>query len=91
MHCMPCEYVTFFFTQVPVEVLGIIFDEEEKSAAVAGDNVKLKLRGIEEEVGCIRADLVYLTLKVCPLSFSKKNMKETRGFSVRDKAHSGQF
>jgi len=36
--------------QVAVEVLGIIFDEEEKSGAVAGDNVKLKLRGIEEEV-----------------------------------------
>ena len=36
--------------QVPVEVLGIIFDEEEKSGAVAGDNVKLKLRGVEEEV-----------------------------------------
>ncbi|XP_078347678.1 eukaryotic peptide chain release factor GTP-binding subunit ERF3A-like isoform X2 [Oculina patagonica] len=35
--------------KVPVEVLGIIFDEEEKSGAVAGDNVKLKLRGIEEE------------------------------------------
>ena len=31
-------------------MLGIIFDEEEKSGAVAGDNVKLKLRGIEEEV-----------------------------------------
>ncbi|KAJ7340250.1 Eukaryotic peptide chain release factor GTP-binding subunit ERF3A [Desmophyllum pertusum] len=35
--------------KVPVEVLGIIFDEEEKSGAVAGDNVKLKLRGVEEE------------------------------------------
>lgn len=35
--------------KVPVEVLGIVFDEEERSGAVAGDNVKLKLRGIEEE------------------------------------------
>lgn len=35
--------------KVPVEVLGIIFDEEERSGALAGDNVKLKLRGIEEE------------------------------------------
>ncbi|KAK2571598.1 Eukaryotic peptide chain release factor GTP-binding subunit ERF3B [Acropora cervicornis] len=35
--------------KVPVEVLGITFDEEERSAALAGDNVKLKLRGIEEE------------------------------------------
>ena len=53
--CMSCEYVPLFFTQVPVEVLRIIhvFDEEEKSGAVAGDNVKLKLRGIEEEVRCI--------------------------------------
>ena len=38
------------FIQVSVEVLGIIFDEEERGAAVAGDNVKLKLRGVEEEV-----------------------------------------
>ena len=38
--------------QVPVEVLGIIFDEEDKTGALAGDNVKLKLRGVEEEV-CI--------------------------------------
>ena len=36
--------------QVPVEVLGIIFDEEDKTEAIAGDNVKVKLRGIEEEV-----------------------------------------
>lgn len=35
--------------KVPVEVLGITFDEEERSTALAGDNVKLKLRGIEEE------------------------------------------
>ena len=35
-------------------MLGIIFDEEEKSGAVAGDNVKLKLRGIEEEVCTVR-------------------------------------
>lgn len=35
--------------KVSVEVLGIIFDEEERSGAVAGDNVKLKLRGVEEE------------------------------------------
>ena len=74
--CIPCEYVPLFFSQVPVEVLGIIFDEEEKSGAVAGDNVKLKLRGIEEEVRRIRADLMYLTLKVCPLSFSKKYEKD---------------
>ena len=39
--------------QVPVEVLGITFDEEERSAALAGDNVKLKLRGIEEEVNSL--------------------------------------
>lgn len=41
---------TTHFIQVSVEVLGIIFDEEERGAAVAGDNVKLKLRGVEEEV-----------------------------------------
>lgn len=35
--------------KVPVEVLGIIFDEEDKTEAIAGDNVKVKLRGIEEE------------------------------------------
>ena len=40
----------WFSAQVPVEVLGIIFDEEDKTEAIAGDNVKVKLRGIEEEV-----------------------------------------
>ena len=48
-------------------MLGIIFDEEEKSGAVAGDNVKLKLRGIEEEVRHIRADMM------CVLCHSPKN------------------
>lgn len=43
--------------QVPVEVLGIIFDEEDKTEAIAGDNVKVKLRGIEEEVGGIVGNL----------------------------------
>ena len=36
--------------QVNVEVLSIIFDEEELTEAKAGDNVKLKLKGVEEDV-----------------------------------------
>jgi len=40
-----------------VEVLGILFDEEERSNALAGDNVKLKLRGIEEEVRHFNRDM----------------------------------
>jgi len=33
-----------------VEVLSVIRVEEEVSAAYSGDNIKLKLKGIEEEV-----------------------------------------
>ena len=36
--------------QVAVEVLSVMRGEDETSAAFAGDNVKLKLKGIEEEV-----------------------------------------
>ena len=38
------------FFQVPVEVLQIIRVEEEVPAAYSGDNIKLRLRGVEEEV-----------------------------------------
>lgn len=57
MYCNNC-----FFTQAPVEVLGIIFDEEERLGAVAGDNVKLKLRGIEEEVCLISQEWISHTV-----------------------------
>ena len=30
--------------------MTIVYDEEEKSTARAGDNVKLKLKGVEEDV-----------------------------------------
>ena len=50
LDCNRTVVTLYNYIQVTVEVLGIIFDEEEKSSAVAGDNVKLKLRGIEEEV-----------------------------------------
>lgn len=36
--------------QVPVEVIQIIRAEDEVPAAYSGDNVKLRLKGIEEEV-----------------------------------------
>ena len=36
--------------QVSIEILSIIFDDEDLNEAKAGDNVKLKLRGIEEDV-----------------------------------------
>ena len=35
-----------------MEVLQIIRVEEEVSAAFSGDNIKLRLKGIEEEVSC---------------------------------------
>ena len=37
--------------QVVVEVLGVNRVEEEVSVAYSGDNIKLRLKGIEEEVG----------------------------------------
>lgn len=30
--------------------MTIVYDEEDKSTARAGDNVKLKLKGVEEDV-----------------------------------------
>ena len=36
--------------KVQVEVLSVMRGEDETSAAFAGDNIKLKLKGIEEEV-----------------------------------------
>ena len=39
--------------------MTIVYDEEEKSTAKAGDNVKLKLKGVEEEVGHCRLKLVF--------------------------------
>ena len=36
--------------QSPVEVLTVIRVEDEVPAAYSGDNIKLKLKGIEEEV-----------------------------------------
>ena len=42
---------TFYpIIQVTVEVLGVLRVEEEVSVAYSGDNVKLRLKGIEEEV-----------------------------------------
>ena len=35
---------------VQVEVLSVMRGEDETSAAFAGDNIKLKLKGIEKEV-----------------------------------------
>jgi hypothetical protein len=31
-------------------VIGITIEEEEVEAAISGDNVRLRLRGVEEEV-----------------------------------------
>ena len=36
--------------QAPVEVLSVIRVEEEVPAAYSGDNIKLKLKGAEEDV-----------------------------------------
>lgn len=36
--------------QVPVEVIQIVRVEDEVPAAYSGDNIKLRLKGVEEEV-----------------------------------------
>lgn len=33
-----------------IEILSILSDDEERSDALTGENVKLKVRGVEEEV-----------------------------------------
>lgn len=49
--------------KVKVEVVNIYYEEEETDSAICGDNVKLKLKGIEEEV----LDLVFFLFR--PLKF----------------------
>ena len=36
--------------KVKVEIVNIYYEDEETDSAICGDNVKLKLKGIEEEV-----------------------------------------
>ena len=38
--------------QTPVEVLSVLRNEDEIHSGYSGDNVKLKLKGVEEEVSC---------------------------------------
>ena len=49
-----CEVVTSVWAclcaQVSVEVLSVTRVEEDVTAAYSGDNIKLKLKGVEEEV-----------------------------------------
>ena len=40
----------YFFPQTNVEILQILSDEDDTTEAGAGENVKLKVRGVEEEV-----------------------------------------
>ncbi|XP_033114315.1 eukaryotic peptide chain release factor GTP-binding subunit ERF3A-like [Anneissia japonica] len=35
--------------KTPVEVLTILVDDDERNSATAGDNVKVKVRGVEED------------------------------------------
>lgn len=44
-----CTAVTSSFQNV-VEVLSVIRVEEEVQAAYSGDNIKLKLKGLDDEV-----------------------------------------
>ena len=49
--------------QVSVEVLSVLRVEEEVPTAYSGDNIKLRLKGIEEEVSihitsCLRSVLL---------------------------------
>ena len=44
-------YMYAFSVQVSVEVLSVLRVEEEVATAYSGDNIKLRLKGIEEEVG----------------------------------------
>ena len=39
-----------YLVQTPVEVLSVLRNEDEIHSGYSGDNVKLKLKGIEEEV-----------------------------------------
>ena len=45
--------ILLFICQSIVEVLAVIRVEEEVPAAYCGDNIKLKLKGAEEEV-CVK-------------------------------------
>ena len=55
LFCVKLQYIAEYeyicsALQVVVEVLGVNRVEEEVPVAYSGDNVKLKLKGIEEEV-----------------------------------------
>ena len=48
-----CHFYNISFSllsQVSVEIVSVVYDEEERNTARAGDNVKLRLKGVEEEV-----------------------------------------
>ena len=44
------EKLTLMPNKIKVEVTNIYCEEDETDSAICGENVKLKLRGIEEEV-----------------------------------------
>lgn len=47
------QVIFFYYSlgQVTVEVLSVLRVDEEVPVAYSGDNIKLRLKGIEEEVG----------------------------------------
>ena len=72
--CVKLQYIAEYeyicsALQVVVEVLGVNRVEEEVPVAYSGDNVKLKLKGIEEEVHvggvCVCVCIVCAYLCVC--------------------------
>lgn len=42
--------ISFHCVQAPVEVISIQRNEEEVASAYSGDNIRVKLKGVEEEV-----------------------------------------
>ena len=57
-----CVFFFFFFFKVKCEVLAVFEEEDERKVVKCGDNVKIRLKGIEEEeisIGFVLCDVKY--------------------------------
>ena len=59
MHCVIGPLV-----QASVEVILILRNEEEVSAAYSGDNIRVKLKGVEEEVWSTGVHVQYIYIYI---------------------------
>ena len=48
---LPWRNLYICVVQAEVEVISILSNEEEVNTAYSGDNIRVKLKGVEEEVG----------------------------------------